>query len=79
MVFDLMRLSGRTVAIKATPADLPASEARNMLSELLETVDPEKKGSAREVMRDEIAASTGVSRGNQGQHATRAGEDALVK
>lgn len=55
--FELMRLSGRTVAIKATPADLPASEARNMLNELLETVDPEKKGSARETMRDEIAAS----------------------
>jgi DNA mismatch repair protein MutL len=55
--FDLMRLSGRTVAIKATPADLPASEARNMLSELLETVDAEKKGTARETLRDEIAAS----------------------
>ena len=55
--FELMRLSGRTVAIKATPADLPAGEARNMLSELLETVDAEKKGSARETMRDEIAAS----------------------
>jgi DNA mismatch repair protein MutL len=55
--FDLMRLSGRTVAIKAIPADLPAVEARNMLSELLETVDAEKKGSARETMRDEIAAS----------------------
>jgi DNA mismatch repair protein MutL len=55
--FDLMRLSGRTVAIKATPADLPASEARNMLSELLETIDAEKKGSARETLRDEIAAS----------------------
>jgi DNA mismatch repair protein MutL len=55
--FELMRLSGRTVAIKATPADLPASEARNMLSELLDTVDAEKKGSARETLRDEIAAS----------------------
>ena len=55
--FDLMRLSGRTVAIKATPADLPAGEARNMLSELLETVDAEKKGSARETLRDEVAAS----------------------
>jgi len=33
--FDLMRLSGRTVAIKATPADLPASEARNVLAEVL--------------------------------------------
>ena len=55
--FELMRLSGRTVAIKATPADLPAGEARNMLSELLDTVDAEKKSSARETLRDEIAAS----------------------
>jgi DNA mismatch repair protein MutL len=55
--FDLMRLSGRTVAIKAAPSDLPASEARNMLFELLETVDAEKKGAARETLRDEIAAS----------------------
>jgi DNA mismatch repair protein MutL len=55
--FELMRLSGRTVAIKATPADLPAAEARNMLSELLDTVDAEKKSSPRETMRDEIAAS----------------------
>ncbi len=55
--FDLMRLSGRTVAIKATPADLPAGEARNMLAELLDTVDGEKKGSARESLRDDIAAS----------------------
>ena len=39
--FDLMRLSGRTVAIKATPADLPANEARNMLAEVLDTVDAE--------------------------------------
>ncbi len=55
--FELMRLSGRTVAIKAIPGDLPTGEARNMLSELLETVDPEKKNSARDTMRDEIAAS----------------------
>ena len=55
--FDLMRLSGRTVAIKATPADLPASEARNMLAEVLDAVDAEKKGAARETLRDEIAAS----------------------
>lgn len=55
--FELMRLSGRTVAIKATPADLPASEARNMLAEILETVDAEKRGSAREALRDDIAAS----------------------
>ena len=55
--FELMRLSGRTVAIRAVPADLPASEARNMLFELLETVDAEKKSAAPETMRDEIAAS----------------------
>src|ERR1051325_4347271 len=55
--FDLMRLSGRTVPIKAAPADLPAGEARNMLAELLETVDAEKKGSARETLRDDIADS----------------------
>lgn len=55
--FDLMRLSGRTVAIKAAPADLPAGEARNMLAEILDTVDAEKKGSARETLRDDIAAS----------------------
>ncbi|HSE30181.1 MAG TPA: DNA mismatch repair endonuclease MutL [Pyrinomonadaceae bacterium] len=55
--FELMRLSGRTVAIKATPADLPASEARNMLAELLDTVDSERKNTARETLRDEIAAS----------------------
>ena len=55
--FELMRLSGRTVAIRAVPADLPAGEARNMLAELLETVDAEKKSSARETLRDEVAAS----------------------
>jgi DNA mismatch repair protein MutL len=55
--FELMRLSGRTVAIKAIPADLPGSEARNMLAELLDTVDAEKKSTARETLRDEIAAS----------------------
>lgn len=55
--FDLMRLSGRTVAIKATPADLPANEARNMLAEVLDTVDAEKQGTARATLSDEIAAS----------------------
>jgi DNA mismatch repair protein MutL len=55
--FELMRLSGRTVAIRAVPADLPLGEARNMLNELLETVDAEKKSSAPETLRDEIAAS----------------------
>ena len=55
--FGLMRLSGRTVAIKSVPADLPQSEARNLLSEILETVDAEKRGNALETIRDDIAAT----------------------
>jgi DNA mismatch repair protein MutL len=55
--FELMRFSGRTVAIKAAPADLPPSEARNMLAEVLDTVDSEKRGAARATLRDDIAAS----------------------
>ncbi|HVF54980.1 MAG TPA: DNA mismatch repair endonuclease MutL [Pyrinomonadaceae bacterium] len=55
--FGLMRLSGRTVAIRAVPADLPASGARNLLGELLDTVDAERRTGTRETMRDEIAAS----------------------
>jgi DNA mismatch repair protein MutL len=55
--FGLMRLSGRTVAVRAVPADLPAPEARNLLAEILDTVDAEKRGRARATLRDEVAAS----------------------
>lgn len=55
--FALMRLSGRTVAVRAVPADLPASEARNLLAEILDAVDAEKRTRARDTLRDEIAAS----------------------
>lgn len=55
--FGLMRLSGRTVAIRAVPADLPAGDARNMLSDILETIDEERRGAARANLRDEIAAT----------------------
>ncbi len=55
--FALMRLSGRTIAVKSVPTDLPASEVRNLLAEILDTVDREKFGNARENLRDNIAAS----------------------
>lgn len=55
--FGLMRLSGRTVAVKSVPADLPRKEVRNLIAEILDTVDPEKKGSAHASIRDDIAAS----------------------
>jgi DNA mismatch repair protein MutL len=54
--FGLMRLSGRTVAIKAVPADLPAGEARNMLAEILDHVETERRGAARTQLHERIAA-----------------------
>ncbi len=55
--FGLMRLSGRTVAIKSVPTDLPPSEVRNLFSEILDTVEREKRGAAKATLRDDIAAS----------------------
>jgi DNA mismatch repair protein MutL len=55
--FDVMRLSGRTIAIKAVPTDLPASEVRNLLAEILDSVDSDKRGNAKLTLRDQIAAS----------------------
>lgn len=55
--FGLMRLSGRTIAIKSVPTDLPPSEARNLLAEALDTVENEKRGQAKASLRDDIAAS----------------------
>jgi DNA mismatch repair protein MutL len=55
--FSVMRLSGRTIAIKSIPTDLPAGETRNLLCEILEAVDPEKRGGAKATFRDDIAAS----------------------
>ena len=55
--FGVMKLSGRTVAIKSIPTDLPASEARNLFREILDTIEPEKGGRAKRTLRDDIAAS----------------------
>ncbi len=55
--FETMKLSGRTLAVKAVPIDLPPDELRNLFSEILETTEPEKRGNARATIRDEIAAS----------------------
>ncbi len=55
--FGTMRLSGRTVAIKSVPTDLPASEARNLFAEILDTIDDEKRGAPKTTLRDDIAAS----------------------
>ncbi|MGI8555815.1 MAG: DNA mismatch repair endonuclease MutL [Pyrinomonadaceae bacterium] len=55
--FGLMRLSGRTIAIKSVPTDLPPSEIRNLLAEVLDTIEKEKSGGAKQFLRDHIAAS----------------------
>jgi len=55
--FGVMRLSGRTIAIKSVPTDLPANEIRNLLNEILDTVEAEKRGGAKATLRDDIAAS----------------------
>ncbi len=55
--FGVMKLSGRTIAIKSIPTDLPASEARNLLAEILDTIELEKRGSPKSTLRDDIAAS----------------------
>lgn len=55
--FGLMRLSGRTIAIKSIPTDLAAAEARNLFAEILETVGADKRSTAKETLRDDIAAS----------------------
>ena len=55
--FSLMRLSGRTVAVRAVPAELPSGEARGLLSEILDAVDTEKRGRAGETLRERVAAT----------------------
>nr|MBA2380460.1 hypothetical protein [Blastocatellia bacterium] len=55
--FSIMRLSGRTVAIKSVPNDLPASEARNLFGEILDAVEISSRKGAKSALRDDIAAS----------------------
>ncbi len=55
--FNIMQLSGRTIAIRSIPTDLPAAEARNLFAEMLDTVELDKRGGAKSTFRDNIAAS----------------------
>ncbi len=55
--FGVMRLSGRTIAVKSVPTDLPPSEVRNLLAEILESFAGDKRGHAKSTLRDSIAAS----------------------
>jgi len=55
--FGVMRLSGRTIAVKSVPTDLPPSEVRNLLAEILDSFAGDKRGHAKSTLRDSIAAS----------------------
>jgi DNA mismatch repair protein MutL len=55
--FEIGRLSGRTIAIKATPAILGAGAAQSLLAELIDAVDVERRGLSLDELRAEIAAS----------------------
>ncbi|HNU09667.1 MAG TPA: hypothetical protein PKO33_18000, partial [Pyrinomonadaceae bacterium] len=39
------------------PVDVPPGEAANLLAEILDTIDAEKRGAARLSIRDHVAAS----------------------
>jgi len=55
--FGVMHLSGRTIAIKSIPTDLPPGEARNLFAEILDHIELDKRGGAKQTLRDDIAAS----------------------
>lgn len=50
-------MSGRTIAIQSVPSDIPAGDVRNLFCELLETIDPAKRGNAPDSIKDDIAAT----------------------
>ncbi len=54
--FELGRLSGRTVAIRAVPAMLAPNAAQSLLAELLDAIEDDRKGSSLDELRAEIAA-----------------------
>ncbi|MGH9834283.1 MAG: DNA mismatch repair endonuclease MutL [Blastocatellia bacterium] len=54
--FELGRLSGRTVAIKAVPALLAGGAAQSLLTELLDAIEEDRKGLSLDEIRAEIAA-----------------------
>lgn len=55
--FELMRLSGRTIAIQAAPAMLSVTAARQLVLELLGVVEQERRALSLEDFQREIAAS----------------------
>ncbi|MDH3493935.1 MAG: DNA mismatch repair endonuclease MutL [Acidobacteriota bacterium] len=55
--FRVAKMSGGSIAIQSVPGAIPAGDARNLFSEILETVDTTRRGDANNSVRDQIAAS----------------------
>lgn len=55
--FELGRLSGRTIAIKAIPAMLGSGMAQSLLVELLDAIEDDRRGLSLDELQAEIAAS----------------------
>jgi DNA mismatch repair protein MutL len=55
--FDVLSLSGRTIAITSVPAELPPTDARSLLLELLDAVEVGRGRQTLEALREEISAS----------------------
>jgi len=57
MGFEIGVMSGRSVVLKAVPADIPLESARNLFLEILDKLDPDSRRSPHLSIRDDIAAS----------------------
>jgi DNA mismatch repair protein MutL len=57
MGIETAELSGRTIAIQATPAGLNSGDAVAVVREVLSAVERERRNQTLDVIRDEIAAS----------------------
>jgi len=55
--FGVMKLSGRTVAIKSIPTDIASADTRNLFAEILDHIDLDKRGRAKQTLREDIAAT----------------------
>lgn len=55
--FDVLELSGRTVAVSAVPAELPPGDARALLLEILDAAGSSQGRASLDAVREEIAAS----------------------
>jgi DNA mismatch repair protein MutL len=54
--FEITRLSGRTVVVKAVPAILEPGAAQSLLTELMDSIEEDRRGLSLDELRAEIAA-----------------------